>query len=300
MGTPARHVILKKNAFADKMAKITLNSSERMNSTQTPLTADQVQAFNDDGYLVLRQFFGLEQMQLLDDIAKADKVMDDADELLDSEGAVSRISCWNDLQDDIYSAFACNERIVAASEQLMGDEVYHFHHKMVLKEPRVGGAWEWHQDFGYWYLQQHVLFPDMLSAAIAVDAANQENGCLQVLRGSHKCGRIEHGSVGDQTGADMEKVQALLDFYKLEHVYVALDPGDVLFFHCNTLHRSDQNRSERSRWSLICCYNTRHNDKYGLTDDDHPAYRALERWPDEKVLELGKRDHPSHQQPESK
>ena len=202
-----------------------------MNDTLAPLTDEQVCAFDNDGFLILQQFFTPDQAQLLYDIAKADKAMDDADELLDGEGAISRIRCINDLPDNIYSAFARNDRTVAAVEQLMGDEVYHFHHKMILKEPRVGGAWEWHQDFGYWYQDQHVLFPDMVSAAIAVDAASRENGCLQVLRGSHKCGRIEHGSVGHQTGADLEKVQALLDFYKLEHVHVVMAPGDVLFFH---------------------------------------------------------------------
>ena len=268
---------------------------ELLKTTETVLTDEQVSTFNDDGYVILRQFFVPEQIELLYDIAKQDKAMDDADDLLDGEGATTRICCRNELLDDVYSAYARNDRLVSASEQLLGDEVYHFHHKMMLKEPRVGGAWEWHQDFGYWYLDQHVLFPDMVSANIAIDAATRENGCIQVLRGSHKCGRLEHGEVGDQTGADMEKVEALLNFYKLECVHAVLDPGDVLFFHCNILHRSDQNRSVSPRWSLICCYNTRHNDKYAINGDDHPAYSKLESWPDEKIFEVGKRDQPSNQ-----
>ena len=86
---------------------------------------------------------------------------------------------------------------------------------------------EQHQDYGYWY-QNGCLFPDMGSAFIAVDPNTRANGCLQVLKGSHKMGRIEHGRYGDQTGA------------KRELVYVELDPGDTLFFHSNLLHRSDQ------------------------------------------------------------
>ena len=43
-------------------------------------------------------------------------------------------------------------------ELLLCDEVYHYHHKMVLKEPKVGGAWAWHQDYGYWY-DNGCLFP---------------------------------------------------------------------------------------------------------------------------------------------
>jgi hypothetical protein len=53
---------------------------------------------------------------------------------------------------------------------------------------------------------------------IALDRATRQNGCLQVLRGSHHMGRIEHGQVGDQTGADKERVQAALG--RLERVEV--------------------------------------------------------------------------------
>ncbi len=74
---------------------------------------------------------------------------------------------------------------------LLGDEVYHYHHKMMLKEPYVGGAWEWHQDYGYWY-DYGCLYPDMGSCFIAVDPATRANGCLQVLPSSHRLGRINH------------------------------------------------------------------------------------------------------------
>jgi ectoine hydroxylase-related dioxygenase (phytanoyl-CoA dioxygenase family) len=82
-------------------------------------------------------------------------------------------------------------RIVEPLEQILGGEVYHYHHKMMLKEPFVGGSWEWHQDYGYWY-SNSCLFPYMASCLIAVDRATKENGCLQVIRGSHLMGRIDH------------------------------------------------------------------------------------------------------------
>jgi ectoine hydroxylase-related dioxygenase (phytanoyl-CoA dioxygenase family) len=164
-------------------------------------------------------------------------------------------------------------------ERLLGDEVYHYHHKMMLKEPRVGGAWEWHQDYGYWY-NNGCLFPDMASCLIAVDRATRENGCLQVIRGSHRMGRVDHGKAGGQVGADQERVDAALQ--RMELVFCEMEPGDALFFHGNLLHRSDQNTSEHPRWSLICCYNTRHNDPY-LTNGRHPNYTPLEKWADDRV-----------------
>ena len=143
--------------------------------------------------------------------------------------------------------------MVDTMEDLLGGEVYHYHSKITAKEPREGGAWEWHQDYGYWY-KNGCLFPDMASAMVALDNCTRANGCLQVLRGSHRLGRVDHGLLeGDQVGADLRRVEEAKKH--LELVYCEMEMGDVLFFHCNTLHRSDQNRSDDRRWTLICCYN---------------------------------------------
>ena len=68
---------------------------------------------------------------------------------------------------------------------------------------------------------------------------------------------------------------------------VEMEPGDALFFHCNLLHRSDQNRSDAPRWSMICCYNAARNDPY--KDSRHLRYAPLEKWEDERVREIGRR-----------
>ena len=251
------------------------------------LSAEQVNAFGGDGYLIVERLFDSEEMDLLRGIAKGGAEMESLHEPRDGEGGITRLLISNELHDDIYSAVARSERIVDAMETLLGDEVYHFHHKMAAKEPRVGGAWAWHQDFGYWYHNSSCLFPDMGSCMVAVDRATRENGCLQVLKGSHRCGRIEHGLTGDQSGADMQRVEALLE--RLPRVYVELEAGDGLFFHSNTLHRSDQNRSDEPRWALICCYNTKHNSPYKMVPNSHPAYKPLDKLPDAMVRQIGRR-----------
>jgi hypothetical protein len=98
-------------------------------------------------------------------------------------------------------------------------------------------------------------------------------------------GRVDHVLTGDQAGADMERVREALG--RLDLVYVEMEPGDVLFFHCNLLHRSDQNRSEHPRWSMICCYNAARNDPY--KESHHPRYTPLAKVPDSAVREAGNR-----------
>lgn len=237
----------------------------------TPFDASSEQQFREDGYVFARGLFDDEEIQLLRDQAKADRALDEhAMESRDGEGGAVRLSVWNHPGDDIYGMVARSARVVRRAEQLLGDEVYHYHSKVIMKDAKVGGAWAWHQDYGYWY-HNGVLAPDLCSVFLAVDQATMENGCLQVLRGSHRLGRIDHLRTGDQAGADPERVAAARE--RLECVYCEMQPGDALFFHANLLHRSDQNKSDSPRWSMVCCYNARSNDPYKA--GRHPGYTKL-------------------------
>ncbi len=253
--------------------------------SRLPLSDADVARFAADGYVVVENLLDAEEISLLRDIARADYVLqEEAGSRADGEGGAVKLVVRNDLPEEtIYGALVRSRRIVSTMQRLLGDEVYHYHHKMILKEARVGGAWAWHQDYGYWY-NNGCLFPDMGSCMIAVDRATRENGCLQVVPRSHLLGRIDHGKVGDQTGADPERVQAALQ--RLELVYCELEPGSAIFFHSNVLHRSDQNTSEQPRWAFIACYNTRHNDPY--KESRHPRYAPLEVWDDGRIREVGR------------
>jgi ectoine hydroxylase len=250
------------------------------------VTADDAAQFERDGFLLVKELYNREEIDLLSAIGRADKEKEEmAHASTDAKGGKSKLWLTSDIdREDIYNGFCHGRRMVDTMERLLADEVYLYHYKMTEKEPRVGGAWEWHQDYGYWY-NNNCLFPHMASCYIAVDRAHRENGCLQVLRGSHKLGRIEHGRYGSQVGAHPERVA--LAQQHLDLVYGEMAPGDAFFFHCNTLHSSDQNKSDEPRWGLICCYNARGNpcdDKAG-----HGSYRPLEKWDDSRLLELGKR-----------
>jgi hypothetical protein len=247
------------------------------------LSDAQVRQHHDDGYVLVKNFFDHEEIDLLSRAAKEDNELDKRSfGRADGEGGVVRLSLWNHPGDSIYGMFARCERIVRSCEKLLGGEVYHYHSKMILKDARVGGAWTWHQDYGYWY-QNGVLQPLLTSVFIAVDPCTRENGCLQVIRGSHHCGRVNHVLTGDQAGADRERVDEILK--RMELVYVEMDPGDALFFHCNLLHRSDQNQSPYPRWSMICCYNAARNDPY--KESHHPRYTPLRVVPDSAIKEVG-------------
>jgi hypothetical protein len=175
----------------------------------------------------------------------------------DGKGAKSKMCVWNQAGGDVCGVAVRTQKVAGTLEALLGGyELYHYHSKLMMKEPEIGGAHLWHQDYGYWY-QNQCLTPDMGSVFMPVDKCTKQNSCLQVLAGSHKMGRIEHYLMGDQSGADPRRVH--LAEQKYEHVYVEMEPGDALFFHSNLLHTSDQNKSQLRRWVLITSYNQARN-----------------------------------------
>ena len=237
----------------------------------THFTPHELSDYERDGFFVVRGLYDRGEIDKLRRFAEEDPSFSGSVYgRKDSTGHETKLALWNHAGDDLYSMFARSPRIVERMEQTLGGEVYLYHMKMMLKEPRVGGAWEWHQDYGYWY-HNGCLFPFLASCLIAVSRANEANGCLQVIRGSHLMGRIDHGKSGEQTGANMEQVNAALQQLALLHV--ECEPGDAIFFDCNLLHRSDMNTSDEPRWSLICCYNAARNNPY--KESRHPHYSPL-------------------------
>lgn len=247
------------------------------------LSSKQMDEFQKKGRVKVPGMFEVDEIMLLRQSAKADNALDKHSfGRSDGEGGKVRLALWNHPGEGIYGMFARCRRVVRSMELLLGGKVYHYHSKMIMKDAKVGGAWTWHQDYGYWY-QNGCLFPHMASLFIAVDPCTRENGCLQVIAGSHECGRMDHTLTGDQAGADKERVDELLARLPLE--YVEMAPGDGLFFHGNLLHRSDQNRSDHPRWSMICCYNAATNNPY--KESHHPRYTPLSVVPDSRIREVG-------------
>lgn len=250
----------------------------------TLFTPDQRAAYERDGFVMIRSLFDTEEIGILRAAIEHDpQLRESLYDRNDSEGKATRMATWNHPGDSVYGLAARSQRVVDTMEDMLGGEVYHYHSKLTAKEPRVGGAWEWHQDYGYWY-HNGCVYPYMASVMLALDHSTRENGCLQVLRGSHHAGRVDHGVLpGEQVGADPRRVEQMLK--QLELVYAEMSPGDGLFFHSNVMHRSDQNRSENRRWTVLFCYNAARNDPY--LEHHHPRYTPLIKVPDDAVKNAG-------------
>src|SRR5579863_10165806 len=247
------------------------------------LSPQQIADYHHYGYLIVNDFLSPEEIQKVYANATEDEVLlNHAFDLNDQTGKKTKLTLWYNPGDDLLGLLTRSKRMVESADWLLegNSAVCHFHSKLMQKEPRVGGAWEWHQDYGYWY-KNEFLFPDqMISIMIAITEATKANGCLQVIGGSHKLGRIEHGFAGEQVGASQHYVDLALSILPL--VYVELEPGDALFFHPNLLHRSAANLSARARWSIISVYNRQSN--IGYNEPNGSATTPVSIVPDDAML----------------
>ena len=251
---------------------------------QFKLTAEQTASYHKDGYVIVKNFLSKQEIDKLYGIATGDDTLQKyAFDLNDQSGKKTKLTLWYTPGNDAYGLLTKSKRMVDNASLLMDGTapVCHFHSKLMQKEPRVGGAWEWHQDYGYWYKNEFLLPDQMISIMVAITDANKQNGCLQVIGGSHKMGRIEHGFAGEQVGASQHYVDLALKTMPL--VYVEISAGDALFFHPNTLHRSEANLSDKPRWSLIAVYNRSSNVPYN--EPSQSSIVPLQVVPDEALME---------------
>ena len=240
---------------------------------------DQVRtAWKRFGFFVVRNLLDTRTVEALDKCIHSDVIQESILHRVDRSGQRVNFSLWKNIDDGLCGAISRCEKVVEPFEHLLGGEVYHYHSKLVLKDQNGGGAFNWHQDYGYWY-KNGCLSPEMGTLWIPVDHVDRTNGCLKVIPGSHLLGRVEHVLVNNQVSADPERVDVILQRYGL--VFVEMGPGDALFFHANVLHSSDQNWSQKRRWAFLASYNPKWNNpvyKHHL-----PNYHPLEKLPNKHI-----------------
>lgn len=128
-------------------------------------------------------------------------------------------------------------RFLDLAEQLLGPDIVLHHTKLFQKPPERGAPFPMHQDWSYFPTERDT----MIAAVIHVSHANDAMGCLRVVPGSHKLGRLD-----DSAGAS-----ALGDFTLETATALEAEPGDVAFFHYLTVHGSKPNRSGATRKTVL-------------------------------------------------
>src|SRR5690606_8851150 len=110
----------------------------------------------------------------------------------------------------------------------------------------------WHQDIRYWSFAR----PELISLWLALGPERQENGCLQLIPGSHRM-PFSPQSFDDALffRSDWEANQPVLE----SRILAELNPGDALFFHCRTLHAATRNHMPQTKYSVVFTFRSLDN-----------------------------------------
>ncbi len=222
--------------------------------------------FDNKGYVIIPQLFSREALKpLCDDITNG-TLHRNLQTVGASPGRGSTHVVWNNYSDTIVGTLPRHASVVRLAQQHLSTiDIYHWHSKLTVKAPQSSGEWHWHQDFFYWR-EVGVLFQDMLTVSVALSDMGPEEGCLEVIPGSHRCGLIPHGPSRD-VGANENLVEHLGN--RLGTEFVPLGVGDAVVFHGNLLHRSGTNNGDQSRVLLHMTYNTKDNEPTAEGEEHH-------------------------------
>lgn len=214
-----------------------------LNPNPKVLSPGDIDRWNADGYL--------SPLTVLEP-AEADSLREYFDRLLDEALAEGRdsysISSAHLKHARIYDLLA-HPTLVAIISDLLGDDIIGWGAHFFCKLPGDGKRVDWHQDCSYWPLTP----TKSVTAWLAIDDADEENGCMEVVAGSHRFGLIEYEASEAKSGNVLNQTVRNPEQYgRIERTPVRA--GQMSLHSDLLLHGSPPNDSPRRRCGLTLRY----------------------------------------------
>ena len=200
------------------------------NSHLQKLSQQQIDQYNKKGFIFPLDVFS-------DDEAATHRAI--FDELLvaaaASGGNSYSINGWHKNCRSVHDLVTA-PRILDYVQDLIGEDLIcwgtHYFCKMPGESKRVS----WHQDASYWPLTPSKT----VTVWLAIDDADEENGAMQVIPGSHRHGQIDFArSADDENNVLNQTVQDALDYGETP-VALAMKAGQISLHTDLLLHRYER------------------------------------------------------------
>ncbi|MCZ7649159.1 MAG: phytanoyl-CoA dioxygenase family protein [Planctomycetota bacterium] len=220
------------------------------------LNAEQIARFRTDGFLVVEDVFSPAEVAAYRAAAESGRIREINANRKHTEVHVHQLEVT--CKDPLFRDLAADARLTDKLAPLIGEDLQVQHSKLATQPLKKDvGGFGWHQDFAF--------FPhtntDLAAIFVYLDDTDTENGCMSMVRGSHKLGLLEHRVDGYFSGKCQEE-QAWSDASKV--VPVRVRAGGISIHHCLTLHGSGPNKSGLPRRGVV--YQYRNADAYQLAD----------------------------------
>ncbi|SDW65586.1 phytanoyl-CoA dioxygenase family protein [Paenibacillus sp. CF384] len=230
-----------------------------MSAWRDGLTEDEVRQYWEDGFLVYDDALTAEEVELYRTICASDAVVSNRSQSMYKQETVHLLGLTT--MHPALLDLARHPAIVSKIIPLLGPDIQIQHSKLATKPPAKGlGEFPWHQDFAFY---PHTN-TDLLSVMIMLDDATPENGCMQMVKGSHRLGLLDH-SMDGYFVAGCQEPQYWEHASAEQTVQITPKAGGISIHHCLTLHGSPVNLSGKERRGIVISY--RADDAYQLADN---------------------------------
>ncbi len=213
------------------------------------LSAEQLNAFDEQGYVFFPNCFSEEEIALLR--AEADSILKlDRQEVWREKAGAPRTAFAAHTFSPVFGLLARHPHLVEPLRQLFGEDVYVHQFKLNAKAAFEGDVWQWHQDYGTWQRDDGMPEARAMNIAVFLDEVMPINGPLLLIPKSHKQGVFDAGHDLKTTSyplwtLDKDTVTRLAHEAEGDNgvgiVAPTGKPGSVLMFHGNLVHASPPN-----------------------------------------------------------
>ena len=213
------------------------------------LTAEQLNTFDQQGYIFMPNCFSEEEIALLriegEQILKAERK-----EVWREKTGAPRTAFAAHTFNDVFRTLVRHPRLLEPLQQYFGEDVYVHQFKLNAKAAFEGDVWQWHQDYGTWARDDGMPEPRAMNIAVFLDEVFPFNGALMLVPRSHRHGTLQAGHDKSTTSyplwtLDQETVTRLCGEAEQNGapgiVAPTGKPGSVLMFHGNLVHASAPN-----------------------------------------------------------
>jgi phytanoyl-CoA hydroxylase len=232
------------------------------------LTQEQVDYFNENGFLRIPQLYTTQEIDELAD--ELDRLVQDWS--FTSEGWTgpwrqaymnpevekkAKLTAMHDmhLYSETWMRGVTNKKLAEAVSQIIGPNVELHHCTMHIKPPQTGHPFPMHQDYPF-YEHTNGQFIDAL---VHLDDTSHANGEIRFTAGSHKLGKLKH-VLETEKGPCTPHLP--FDQYALEDTTpVPAKRGDVVLFNIYTIHGSYINTTNKPRRMVRVGFRDPHNDQ---------------------------------------
>ena len=233
------------------------------------LTPQQLDSFNSNGFLILRDFAKQKECDAILEIAKVHikyriepietepeyhnhskeyrtNSIDYSSDPKYRDNAIRRLrQVYN--RDIIFKNWMENREIRPILEQILNDQVAittAHHNSIMTKMPNLSTATAWHQDRRYWSFSDS----NLISVWLALDKEDSQNGVLEFIPKSHKMSfEANQFDKKEYFREDIEENMSLIE----TKVSTTLQKGDVVLFHSLLLHRANKNSTNKPKISFV-------------------------------------------------